>query len=114
MLTLETKPGCRLLLVEVPEDAETFQVIDGNMLVVDHQPDWDELPPGSFEFIATTDTLTEQQAAQHVEKEQDYETFTTYRFGDITSLTPRSAFRNALTEAGAALDKTYAILKQLP
>ncbi|HEX2683621.1 MAG TPA: hypothetical protein VHL77_06800, partial [Ferruginibacter sp.] len=74
MLTLTPKPGVELLLVEVPNDAERIEtsVQDDSIPCVTYfsadnlDPTVISLPPGSWTFIATTDTLTEEVASKCV------------------------------------------------
>lgn len=120
MLTLETKTGCRLLLIEVPEGSDLHHVDDTTdppnlYYMKESERDYDiiELPPGSYEFMTTTDTLTEKQAARLVmwtdKGYPDYNPYNDRIYVDTAII----SFRTAMAQAGAALTKTYAILKQL-
>lgn len=125
MITLETKPGCTLLLVEWPNNSDGGPVegceIRGNhteraceLLSYYGESDAIELPLGSYEFIATTDTLTEEQATALVERREkgypDYNPYNDRMHVDSAVV----SFRTAMDQSGAEPTKTYAILKQLP
>lgn len=59
-----------LLFVEVPETAHHFSIEQGYLTwlnVSDSEDVLAQLPSGNYRFISTTDTITEQQAAELVE-----------------------------------------------
>lgn len=114
MITLEPKPRCRLLLVEVPEGAEEFETRHNQLwYCVDNDPDGVMLPVGQYEFIATTDTLTEEQAATLVERGDkgypDYNPYNDRMYVDSAVV----SIRTAVDQSGAQPTRTYAILKEI-
>jgi hypothetical protein len=116
MLTITTKPGCELLLVPVKKNAWDFIVWTGGTLAY-----WDNgftrksvlLPPGSWEFVATTDTIKEEQAAGLVACYIDnfYEDYTKKDTWESFSNAIES-LKSAITAAGGDKDTVYAILKK--
>jgi hypothetical protein len=78
---------------------------------------WSEsigIPPGSWEFIATTETITEEQAAELVACYIDnfYEDYTKKDTWDSFSNAIES-LKSAITETGGDKETVYAILKKV-
>jgi len=121
MLTITTKPGCELLLVGVPKEAtglESSMQDDGiPALTYWYKDNLDAtvicLPPGSWEFVATTDTIKEEQAAGLVACYIDnfYEDYTKKDTWESFSNAIES-LKSAITAAGGDKNTVYAILKK--
>lgn len=65
-----------LLFVEVPEDADNFTIEDDKLyysdkIFKDAGGGWEILPEGNYRLIATTDTITEEQAANIVKRKDN-------------------------------------------
>lgn len=128
MLTLETKPGCSLLLVEVPEGASSFMVhsplrnsakavsTDVSYLLNKNVHFIELFPPGSYKFTATTEMLTEEQVKPLLLTNNCGISWYDYVKDDNKScpfLNPIESLRSCIIAAGGNEKKQYAILKQL-
>ncbi len=114
MLTLTPQPDVVLCAVEVPVDA-AFLVVVGSVLswaAYDNEPSQAQLPPGSWQFIATTDTIEDNVGKTILPVEGNIGKFLYYRIGDITYFSPKSALLSLIQSAGGDPGNKWAILKQ--
>lgn len=114
MLTLRPKEGIELLVVEVPGDARNFNLTDWTLYFDSasiHQ--LIGLSPAKRMFIATSRDITEEQAAELVEKEADYENGYKeyYEDGPFVNSSAINSFLSLLRSQRLDPDnKVYAIL----
>ena len=121
MLTITTKPGCELLLVPVVKEAYHFYIDDHNCELgywIDDDPVGNSLPPGSWEFIGTTETMTEERAAEIVHDiwgdiPGPLQGYFNYMEAEYCSpFTALESLRSCIQAAGGEPDTVYAILKK--
>lgn len=116
MIELTPKPGIELLVVEVPEDANNFDVSNEHHVFswqypVQYRPneiDAESLPPGNYSFIATSRDITEEQARGFFDEEDLALYYDNHH-------TPGKAmlFYQINLKGGDTYKKNYAILKLL-
>lgn len=129
MTTLHPKSNLELLVEEVPEDAQDFRVqtiFKPQVLFLRHgvRNDGDmeygtsefiELNSGNYSFIATTKTISEEQAAELVEKIRSPLAvfYKNYESNTQVCNMPKDALFSFFRSQGLDPDKkVYAILKK--
>lgn len=114
-ITLHPLSGVVLLAVEMPEDAFDFGIAGWDLwYCVDNDRDWINLPPGTWEFIGTTDTITSQQAHSLVSRFEPSGVivYEDYSGGSEYFLLANESLRSCIIAAGGDEKTRYAILKQ--
>jgi len=121
-----------ILLVEVPEDATDFMLheIDDYMKIVFTSQIQDpcncggdmlKLPAGNWQFIGTSDAITEEMAAKIVDYECKPNSFTSFRYRNyewnwgLPQFFPTAleSYQSWLRANSININNRYAILKKL-